>query len=155
MDRCLTEDELLDLARGRRPLGEAPAIEAHLADCPSCSALLSTLLASEADHAGGWGDLVGRSLGPYRLEAQIGAGAAGEVYRGWDERLGRRVAVKVLSARLAEAPEQGRRLETEARAAASIAHPNVVTVYDVGRVDRVPFIVSELIEGESLRSLID
>jgi hypothetical protein len=77
------------------------------------------------------------------------------VYRAWDERLGRRVAVKVLSARALGSPEQARRLETEARAAAAIAHPNVVTVYDAGRADGLPFLVSELVEGESLRSVLD
>ncbi len=140
----------------RHTLGETPSIEMHLARCASCSALLATLLA-ESSHpgAGGWGRLAGRSLGPYRLDAQIGSGAAGEVYRAWDARLGRHVAVKVLSPRVADSPEQVRRMEAEGRLAAAIAHPNVVTVHDVGRIDGMPFIVSELIEGESLRSVID
>lgn len=157
MDGCLAEDDLLALLRGGS-LGIMAPVEAHLADCASCSALLATLLASPSPGPGsetGWGNLVGRSLGPYRLDAQIGAGAAGEVYRAWDARLSRHVAVKVLSPRVAGSPEQVRRLEREGRAAASITHPQVVTVYDVGSSDGVPFIVSELIEGESLRSLID
>ncbi|WP_375773470.1 serine/threonine protein kinase [Archangium gephyra] len=156
MAECISEEDLLQLVRGHRPLGETPSVEAHLADCPSCSALLATLVASQEDtQERGWGDLTGHRLGPYRLDAQIGAGAAGEVYRAWDERLERHVAVKVLSARVAGSPEQVRRLEVEARAAASISHPHVVTVYDVGSAGGVPFIVSELLEGESLRSLID
>jgi Tol biopolymer transport system component len=154
-DGCLAEDELLDLASGRRALAEAPTVEAHLASCPSCSELLSTLIhEDEVERAASWGDLVGRSLGHYRLEAQIGAGASGAVYRAWDERLGRRVAVKVLSARLAGSPEQIRRLEAEGRAAAAITHPNVTTIHDAGSVNGMPFLVSELHEGESLRSLI-
>lgn len=156
MAGCLTEDDLLELVQGRRPLGEMSSVESHLADCPSCSALLATLLASVSQGLETeWGNLTGRSVGPYRLDAQIGSGAAGEVYRAWDQRLKRHVAVKVLSPRVSSSPEQVRRLEVEGRAAASIAHPNVVTVYDIGSIDGLPFIVSELIEGESLRSLID
>ncbi|MBN1206301.1 MAG: protein kinase [Myxococcaceae bacterium] len=156
MAGCIAEDDLLSLVQGQRPLGDMSSLEAHLADCPACSALLATLLSnSSREQAGGWGNLAGRSLGPYRLDVQIGAGAAGEVYRAWDQRLNRHVAVKVLSPRVADSPEQIRRLEAEGRAAAAIAHPNVVTVHDVGSLDGMPFIVSELIEGESLRSLID
>ena len=94
---CLDDDEVLELTRGRA-LGELAGVEAHLADCAACSALVAALVAGESDEraADRWGALVGTSLGPYRLEAQIGVGAAGAVYRGWDERLRRRVAVKVL-----------------------------------------------------------
>lgn len=151
--RCLAEDDLLDLAHGRRALGDAPAIEAHLADCAACSGLLSTLMAKPRDQPRR--DRTGSSLGPYRLDGMIGAGAMGEVYRGWDQRLHRHVAVKVLSRQFVDSPDRIRRLEAEGRAAAAIAHPNVVTVYDTGSEGGVPFVVSELITGESLRSLID
>jgi eukaryotic-like serine/threonine-protein kinase len=154
MTECVGEDELLELARGDRALGETPAVEAHLADCPACSALLCTLLAGRRDE-GARRDLAGRTLGPYRLDALVGSGAMGEVYRGWDLRLHRHVAVKALSQQFAESPERIRRLEVEARAAAAIAHPNVVTVYDTGTDGGVPFIVTELVTGESLRSLLD
>jgi len=154
MAECIAEDDLLDLVRGGRPLGDTPAFEAHLADCPACSSLLAALLATPREGADRR-DLAGRTLGPYRLDAVIGAGAMGEVYRGWDLRLHRQVAVKALSARFAESPDRVRRLEAEGRAAAAIAHPNVVTVYDSGSDDGVPFIVSELIDGESLRSVTD
>ena len=133
MTGCLAEDELLDLAHGKRRLDDAPALEAHLADCAMCSGLLSTLLAGTPDepqrHRGG------TTLGPYRVEELIGAGAMGEVYRAHDPRLHRDVAVKVLPRRLADSPDRIRRLEAEARAAAKIAHPNVVTVYDIGTDD--------------------
>src|SRR5688500_15968517 len=94
---CVADDDLLELVRGGA-LGERPTIEAHLAGCAACSALVAALLAGERDAgaADRWGALVGETLGPYRLEGQIGAGAAGAVYRAWDERLRRRVAIKVL-----------------------------------------------------------
>src|SRR5215813_13694792 len=99
MTPCLAEDDLIELARGQG-LADAPDAEAHLADCPTCSAVLAALVADR--DAGGdaprWGALVGKSLGPYRVDAQIGAGAMGAVYRAWDERLRRNVAVKVLPA---------------------------------------------------------
>jgi len=168
MPGCFSEEDILELATGRCTLGQDPAVEAHLAACPACSALLAEVLASDwVDDARRSSDdreatskvetrsLTSRRLGPYRLEVQIGAGGMGEVYRAWDTRLERPVAVKVLSARTLDSPEQVKRLEREARAAASIAHPNVVTVHDLGWADDLPFIVSELIEGESLRSLID
>ncbi|HEV7554294.1 MAG TPA: protein kinase [Kofleriaceae bacterium] len=154
MAEHIAEDELFDLANARRRLGDVPAIEAHLADCPSCSALLCTLMAPREDD-GARRELVGTTLGPYRLDGLIGAGAMGEVYRAWDTRLHRNVAVKVLSRQFAESPARVRRLEAEARAAAAIAHPNVVTVYDTGSHDGVPYVVSELISGELLRSVID
>jgi len=152
MRTCLAEDDLLELLRGGA-LGEAPELEAHLADCAACSGLLVTLLGGGGGAAAvRWGALVGRNLGPYELEAQIGAGAMGAVYRARDNRLGRTVAVKVLPPHADSSQELDRRLEIEARAAAAIAHPNVVRVYDVGREDGVTFIVEELVEGETLRA---
>lgn len=141
MTEHLGEDELLELASGDRSLGASPALEAHLADCAPCSTLLCTLLDTEPAPR----DLVARRLGPYRLDAKIGAGGMGEVYRAWDERLQRTVAVKVVS----------ERVETEARAAAAIAHPNVVTVFDTGVHDGVAYVVCELIDGETLKSRIE
>ncbi len=155
MSECLAEDDLFELANARQPLGDAPVLEAHLADCPSCSALLCTLIAAPPSAPGERRNLAGSMLGPYRLDGLIGAGAMGEVYRGWDTRLHRHVAIKVLSQQLAESPDRVRRLEAEGRAAAAITHPNVVTVYDTGTGEGVPFVVSELITGESLRSVID
>jgi len=152
----LAEDELLELAAGRRSLVDDPAAEAHLADCPTCGALLRALLSAPgADEATSPTEArVGRQLGPYRLDGLIGAGGMGEVYRAWDTRLHRHVAVKVLPRDVADAPDRIRRLEAEGRAAAAIAHPNVVTVHDSGSADGVAYVVSELVAGESLRSLL-
>jgi eukaryotic-like serine/threonine-protein kinase len=103
----------------------------------------------------GVADLAGRVLaGRYRLIAAIGTGASGRVYAGWDVRLHRRVAVKVLHAALAEDAGFLRRFGTEAQLAASLHHPHVVAVYDWGE-DETPFMVLELLEGGSLRALLD
>jgi len=93
----------------------------------------------------------GTQLGPYRIAAQIGAGGMGEVYRAVDTRLGREVALKVLSRNLSNDGEALRRFEQEARAAGMLNHPNIVAVFDVGADNDQHFIVSELLEGESLR----
>jgi Tol biopolymer transport system component/predicted Ser/Thr protein kinase len=92
----------------------------------------------------------GRRLGPYEIEAEIGAGGMGEVYRARDTRLGRTVAVKVLPAHLADKPELRQRLEREARAVSSLSHPNICPLYDIGHEDGVDFLVMEFIDGETL-----
>src|SRR5213594_4213914 len=76
----------------------------------------------------------------------------GEVYRAKDPRLGREVAVKVLPASLSNDPDRLRRFEQEARAAGILNHPNITAVHDVGTVDGAPYVVTELLEGETLRS---
>jgi len=136
---CLAEEELLAFGRGRS-LADAPAAEAHLADCATCSALLATLV---RDSAPDWDAFAGRQLGPYRLEAQIGAGGMGAVYRARDTRLARSVAIKLL-----RAPSP------EARAAAAIDHPAIVAIHDVGVAEGVHYIAMELVDGESLRSVL-
>ncbi|MBI3049815.1 MAG: serine/threonine-protein kinase, partial [Acidobacteria bacterium] len=96
----------------------------------------------------------GTRLGPYEIQSAIGAGGMGEVYRAHDTRLGRDVAVKVLPAAASTDPERLRRFEQEARAAAALNHPNILAVHDIGIHDGSPYIVSELLEGGSLRSAI-
>ncbi|HEX9303466.1 MAG TPA: serine/threonine-protein kinase, partial [Thermoanaerobaculia bacterium] len=94
----------------------------------------------------------GTRLGPYEIVAPLGAGGMGEVYRAKDSRLGREVAVKVLPASFSNDPDRLRRFEQEARAAGVLNHPNVTAVYDIGTVDGSPYVVTELLEGETLRS---
>ena len=89
----------------------------------------------------------GTRLGPYEIEAPLGAGGMGEVYRARDTRLNRRLAVKILSS---AAADPRRRFLIEAQAASALKHPNIVTVYDVGREGDVDFIAMELVDGESL-----
>ena len=89
--------------------------------------------------------------GPTRSGSCSGAGGMGEVYRAHDPRLGRDVAIKVVLTDGAPAPERLRRFEDEARAVAALSHPNVLTVHDVGTCEGRPYLVLELLEGETLR----
>src|ERR1700730_1754667 len=93
----------------------------------------------------------GARLGAYELIAALGAGGMGEVYRARDPRLGRDVAIKVLPTAFSADPDRLRRFEQEARAAASLNHSSILAVYDIGTDNGAPYIVSELLEGETLR----
>ncbi len=93
----------------------------------------------------------GSKLGPYEVLSVVGAGGMAEVYRARDTRLGREIALKVVNEALAGSPDLLRRFEQEARIAGSLNHPNIVALYDVGVHEGVPFFVTELVEGESLR----
>src|SRR5262245_24950266 len=96
----------------------------------------------------------GARLGPYELLAPLGAGGLGEVYRARDPRLAREVAIKVLPASVTKDPDRLKRFEHEARSAGSLNHPGLLTVFDVGTEDSSPYIVSELLEGATLRMLL-
>jgi WD40 repeat protein len=98
--------------------------------------------------------LIGRKLGPYTIVSLLGRGGMGEVYRARDTRLGRDVAVKVLPEELAGSPERLQRFEREASAVAALNHPNILTIFDVGSHDGAPYVVTELLEGETLRSFV-
>ena len=93
----------------------------------------------------------GIRLGHYEILAPLGAGGMGEVYRARDTRLGREVAVKVLPESFSKDPDRLRRFEQEARAASQLNHPNIVIVHDFGTHDGAPYVVQELLEGETLR----
>ena len=96
----------------------------------------------------------GTRLGPYELVSLLGKGGMGEVYRAKDDRLGRVVAVKVLPPSFASDTERLKRFEQEARAAGQLNHPNVLAIHDIGISNGTPYIVSELLEGESLREVL-
>ncbi len=95
--------------------------------------------------------LPGARIGPYEILAPLGAGGMGEVYRARDPRLGREVAIKVLPAELAEERGRLRRFEQEARTLAALDHPNLLAIFDVGEHAGHPFLVTELLSGETLR----
>ena len=96
-------------------------------------------------------DLSGQTLGTYRLLSRVGTGAMGEVYLAHDEKLNRRVAVKLIAQHLAADADRLRRFRPEAHAVSSLNHPHIVVVHDVGEMDGRPFIVTEFVEGATLR----
>ena len=99
--------------------------------------------------------MTGRRLGNYEIVDKLGEGGMGEVWRARDARLNRTVAVKVLPAEFAGDPARRSRFEQEARALAALNHPNIVAIYDLGQSDGQAYLVSELVEGESLRKVVD
>jgi serine/threonine protein kinase len=94
--------------------------------------------------------LPGKRLGPYEILNAIGAGGMGEVYRARDTRLDRIVAIKVLPAHLADKPDLRERFEREARTIASLNHPHICVLHDIGRQDGIDFLVMEYLEGQTL-----
>jgi serine/threonine protein kinase/Tfp pilus assembly protein PilF len=98
--------------------------------------------------------LIGFTISHYRIEAELGRGGMGVVYRAFDERLGRSVAVKVVSEQVADDTERRVRILAEARAAAPLNHPSIATIYEVGEDGEQLFIVMELLEGKTLRRMI-
>jgi serine/threonine protein kinase/Tol biopolymer transport system component len=90
-------------------------------------------------------------LGPYEIVSALGAGGMGEVYRARDTRLNRDVAIKVLPASFSSDPQRLWRFEQEARATAALNHPNLLAIYDIGQQEGSPYIVSELLQGTTLR----
>src|SRR5262245_38394215 len=94
--------------------------------------------------------LVGRKLGPYQIQAVLGAGGMGEVYKARDTRLNRTVAIKVLPRYLSERADLRQRFEREARAIAGLNHPNICALHDVGREEGIDFLVMEYVEGQTL-----
>ena len=86
-------------------------------------------------------------MGPYQVGEQLGAGGMGEVYRGRDTRLDRTVAIKVLPKHLSARAELRERFEREARTVSSLNHPNICTLYDIGKQDGIDYIVMEYLDG--------
>jgi eukaryotic-like serine/threonine-protein kinase len=98
--------------------------------------------------------LIRRQLGHYQVLSRLGAGGMGEVYLAEDSRLGRKVALKLLPAEFTQDAERVRRFEREARAASALNHPNIVTIHEIGQVDDLHYIVTEYIEGQTLRHVL-
>jgi TolB-like protein/Tfp pilus assembly protein PilF len=97
----------------------------------------------------------GTKLGPYEILSRLGAGGMGEVYRAWDSKLDRDVAVKVLPVSVAGDPDVLARFEREAKAVAALSHPNILAIHDFGDHDGIAYAVMELLEGETLRSKLE
>jgi eukaryotic-like serine/threonine-protein kinase len=98
--------------------------------------------------------MIGAKLGHFEIQAKIGEGGMGAVYRAKDLHLGRTVALKVLPPAMTAVPERKARFIQEAKAASSLQHPNIVTIYEIGAQDGVDFIAMELVEGRTLTDLI-
>ena len=99
--------------------------------------------------------LVGKQFGSYQVLSMLGAGGMGEVYLARDERLGRKLALKLLPRGFTRDADRVRRFEKEARAASALNHPNIITIYEMGEMAGTYFIASEFVEGQTLRQLID
>jgi len=96
----------------------------------------------------------GAKLGPYEIRSPLGSGGMGEVYRAYDPRLEREVALKILPSEFSANPDRLRRFEQEARSASALNHPNIIAIYDIGTDDGLPYICMELIDGKSLRAVL-
>ena len=97
---------------------------------------------------------MGRSLGGYRLQALLGAGGMGEVYRARDAKLGRDVAIKILPRAFTSNPDRLARFEREARMLAALNHPNICAIYGLEEADGIRFLILELVDGETLATRI-
>ena len=96
--------------------------------------------------------MIGQTLSHYRILEKLGAGGMGEVYLAEDDRLGRKLALKVLPEQFMRDAERVKRFEQEARAASALNHPNIITIYEIGHQDNLHYLATEFIEGETLRS---
>ena len=97
----------------------------------------------------------GTTLGPYQIDAPLGAGGMGEVYQATDTRLDRIVAIKVLPAHVAADPDLKQRLEREAKTVAALSHPHICPVFDVGNQDGIDFLVMDYLDGQTLAQRLE
>ncbi len=164
-------EHLLQAALEREPAGRAAFLEQECAGDPRLREEVESLLASEKraqtflvanaleDSAAlledANGSMIGRHVGPYSIQKQLGSGGMGEVYLAQDVRLGRKVAPKLLDPGLTENSETRTRFLREARLASSLDHPNICTIHEVGEAGGRLFIAMQHVEGVTLRKVID
>uniref|UniRef100_UPI000FFE4380 protein kinase n=1 Tax=Corallococcus coralloides TaxID=184914 RepID=UPI000FFE4380 len=150
MSGCPSEETILAFVEDRLSSEQRGLAEAHLSRCDACGSLLAAVAATW--HAEGRfvepgppprALAPGEQVGPYVIVDPAGSGAMGDVYRARDGRLGRDVALKVLPARFARDPERLARFRQEARAAGALSHPHLLTLFDVGTHEDVPYLVTE------------
>lgn len=157
---CPSEEILLAFVEDRLRPDERAKTEAHVSSCGACGSLLAAVTACW--HAEGRLPAVepeadpvllaeGARVGRYTVLRHAGSGAMGEVYRAHDPRLGRDVALKLLPARFAADPSRLARFQKEARAAGATSHPNLLAVFDLGEHEGCPYLVTEWLEGTTLR----
>ncbi|RKH65322.1 serine/threonine-protein kinase [Corallococcus aberystwythensis] len=159
MSGCPSEETILAFVEDRLPPAQRALAEAHLSRCEACGSLLAAVAATW--HAEGRlaeaaplprSFAPGEQVGPYVIVAHAGSGAMGDVYRARDGRLGRDVALKVLPPQFAQDPERLARFRQEARAAGALSHPHLLSLFDVGTHEDVPYLVTEWLEGVTLRT---
>ncbi|CAM4464756.1 WD40 repeat domain-containing serine/threonine protein kinase [Corallococcus exiguus] len=160
MSGCPSEETILAFVEDRLPPEQRALAEAHTSRCDACGTLLAAIAATW--HAeGALGEeaappprlfVPGEQVGPYTIVGHASSGAMGDVYRARDGRLGRDVALKVLPARFAQEPERLARFRQEARAAGALSHPHLLTLFDVGAHEGTPYLVTEWLEGVTLRT---
>jgi TolB-like protein/Tfp pilus assembly protein PilF len=165
-DRWRQLSDVFDAALDRAPAERAAFLACACADDPDLRSEVERLLASH-ERAGRLGETpafrinptppppllpVGAQLGRYAITGFLGAGGMGEVYRARDPQLDREVGIKILSGQTAAAGDQLARFAREARAVAALNHPNILSIYDIGIQDGLPYVVSELLDGETLRA---
>jgi hypothetical protein len=160
---CLSEDDVLCFVEGRLAAARVPALEAHARACETCEQLLAAAMAAgsaasprSSDGHRSLPDLStglarGTLVGRYTVLSLVGRGGMGEVYAAYDPQLDRRVALKLLRPRYELGNERAEgRLLREARAIARLSHPNVIAVYDAGRVGDRIFVAMEYVDGQTL-----
>jgi serine/threonine-protein kinase len=142
-DDALREEveSLLSFEKAADSFMEAPAFQKHMMSSADSNTAIST-------------DLSGRDIGRYKICEKIGAGGMGTVYRALDTRLGRTVALKVLPMEVTADPERRSRFAREAKAASALNHRNIITIFDIDRVDDIDFITMEYVPGLTLQDLI-
>jgi len=154
--------DVLEKALELTPSQRAAFLDGACLSDPSLRREVETLLASSADVRSSFLEssslrvtiTPGTKLGEYEVKSLLGSGGMGEVYRARDSRLGRDVAIKVLPSFLSTDSDRLRRFEQEARAAAALNHPNILAVFQMGTYQGAPYLVSELLERETLREQI-
>src|SRR5215472_3216455 len=157
-ERWVQVNDVLQRAMQLSPEKRTAFLDSACASDPSLRLKVESLLSAADDIRSGFlesrteAELArGTRLGDYEIQSLLGAGGMGEVYRARDLRLRREVAIKVLPAYVSTDPERLRRFEQEAMAAAALNHPNILAVYQMGTYERAPYLVSELLKGETLR----
>lgn len=154
--KCPDENLVNAFVQGLVSPAESSALEEHFDGCPACREMVASLARGVATltTVGEPATLVGRTLKQYEIDREVGAGGMGVVYAARDVKLDRWVALKVLPPEVAEDRERRERFEREARAAARLSHPNIVTIHAVEEAEDQLFIVMELVKGTSLSALI-
>ena len=142
---CGSDDELRQAVE--KMLAAIEEVGSFL-DAPAVEALSESAIAQMAH------PLIGRDISHFKILDRLGEGGMGEVYSALDKRLDRKVALKLLPAEYTHEPDRVRRFEQEAKAASALNHPNIVTIFEIGRIEQLHFISQELIEGETLRDRI-